>query len=104
MSQEIDPKRQEYWQCTIGPIKRGYIGWGADFPLRQTVKDKFEELFNIVEYKCSSGWGITEELDSIMSRIRCLSITDPSGETLAKIKEALDENTQRLKKNENEIR
>ncbi len=27
---EIDPERQEYWQCTIGPIKRGDLGWGAD--------------------------------------------------------------------------
>jgi hypothetical protein len=91
--EEIDPERQEYWQCTIGPIKRGDLGWGADFPLRQSVKEKFEEVFNTAEYECASGWGITEELDNIMSRIRLLSITDPSGETLAKIKEILDKNS-----------
>ena len=93
---EIDPERPEYWQCTIGPIKRGDLGWGADFPLRKSVKDKFEELFNTVDYNCSSGWGITEELNSIMSRIRLLYITDRSGETLNKIKKALAENSNKL--------
>lgn len=93
---EIDPERQEYWQCTIGPLKKKDLGWGADWPLRQTVKDKFEDVFDTTEYDCASGWGITLELDEIMSKIRLLSITDPSGETLAKIKEALDENTKRL--------
>lgn len=93
---ELDPERQEYWQCTIGPIKRGDLGWGSDFPLRQAVKEKFEELFNTTEYECASGWGITEELNDIISRIGHLSITDPSGETLSKIREALDLNTKRL--------
>ena len=95
---KIDPERLEYWSCTIGPVKRKEIGWGADFPLRQVVKEKFEELFNTSEYSCSSGWGITEELHDIYSRIGNLSITDPSGETLKIIKEALDKNTERLKK------
>lgn len=93
---ELDPERQEYWKCTIGPIKRGDLGWGSDFPLRQAVKEKFEELFNTTEYECASGWGITEELNDIISRIGHLSITDPSGEALSKIKEALDLNTKRL--------
>ena len=93
---EIDPERQEYWKCTIGPVRRKDLGFGADFPLRQAVEDKFENLFDTIEYKCSSGWGITTELDDIMSRISHLSITDPSGETLARIKDILDENTQRL--------
>ena len=60
------------------------------------VKEKFEELFNTDEYECASGWGITEELNDIISRIGHLSITDPSGETLSKIREALDLNTKRL--------
>lgn len=93
---EIDLERPEYWQCTIGPVKRGDLGWGADWPLRQVIKDKFEEVFDTGEYRCSSGWGITDELNDTLSRIRLLSITDPSGETLAKIREALDANTQRL--------
>ena len=97
---ELDPERQEYWQCTIGPIKRGDLGWGADFPLRHVVKEKFEEVFDTDNYECSSGWGITTEFIDIFSRIRLLSITDPSGETLAKIKDVLNKNTQRLKLNE----
>jgi len=97
----IDPERIEYWRCTIGPIKRKEIGWGADFPLRQAVKEKFEEMFDMVEYEMSSGWGTTDELKDVISRIGHLHITDPSGDTLRKIKSALDENTNRLKKLEN---
>jgi hypothetical protein len=88
----IDPERIEWWQCTIGPIKRKEIGWGGDFPLRQAVKEKFEEVFDTIDYEVSSGWGTTHELMEVISSIRNLSITDPSGETLAKIKAALDEN------------
>ena len=91
----IDPERIEWWQCTIGPIKRKEIGWGGDFPLRAAVKEKFEEIFNTIEYEVSSGWGTTDEVKDIISSIRNLSITDPSGETLGRIKAVLDENTTR---------
>ena len=93
----IDPERKEYWKCLIGPITRKQLGWGLDFPLRQGVKERFEEMFGTIEYEISSGWGTTDELRDIYSRIGHLYITDPSGETLRKIKEVLDENTLRLK-------
>jgi hypothetical protein len=95
--QKIDPERKEYWNCVIGPIHRKQLGLGADFQLRQSVKEEFEKIFNTVEYKISSGWGITDELKDIFSRISHLNITDPSGKTLKVIKEALDGNTERLK-------
>lgn len=94
--EKIDPERIEYWKCIIGPIKRKEIGWGADFPLRQAVKEKFEELFNTVEYEMSSGWGTTDELKDVISRIGHLHITDPSGKTLKRIKEVLDKNDKSL--------
>ena len=87
--ENIDPERIEYWECTIGPIKRKQLGWGADFPLRRTVAERFEEIFNTSEYDISSGWGVTDELKTVISSIRNLSITDPSGEKLNKIKEIL---------------
>lgn len=87
----------EYWQCTIGPINKSKIRWGGDSPLREVVEDKFIEVFGEPATRCSSGWGLTPEIEGILSRITMLNITDPSGETLKKIKAALDENTKRLK-------
>lgn len=87
----------EYWQCTIGPINKSKIRWGGDHPLRDAVEDKFIDMFGEPATRCSSGWGLSPELDGILSRIRILESTDPSGETLKKIKTALDENTKRLK-------
>ncbi len=85
----IDPERLEYWHCFIGPIKRKQIGYLSDFSLRRSVDGKFEEIFNTIEYDIWSGWGTTDELRSIISSIGNLSITDPSGEKLNKIKEIL---------------
>jgi hypothetical protein len=93
----IDPERIEYWKCIIGPIKRKELGWGVDFPLRQVVKEKFEEMFDTTEYEISSGWDTTDELKDIYSHIGNLPILDPSGETLKKIKTVLDEETKRRK-------
>ena len=87
----------EYWTCTIGPIDKSKIQWGGDYPLRSAVQDKFIDMFGEQAIRCSSGWGLTPEIEWIISRIRLLEITDPSGETLRKIVEALDENTKRLK-------
>jgi len=93
----IDPEREEYWRCTIGPVKRGKIQFGGDFPLRDVVQDKFIEMFGEQATRCSSGWGLTPEVESVISRITMLNITDPSGETFRKIVDALNENTRRLK-------
>ena len=87
----------EYWQCTIGPIDKSKIQYGGDSPLRAAVEDKFIEVFGEQATRCLSGWGLTSELEGIIRRIRILESTDPSGETLKKIKTALDENTKRLK-------
>lgn len=90
-------EKLEYWTCTIGPIDKNKIQWGGDSPLRDAVEDKFIDMFGEQAIRCSSGWGLTPEIEGILSRIIMLNITDPSGETLRKIVEALDENTKRLK-------
>ena len=92
----IDPERYEYWTCTIGPVQRKSIAYGGDGPLRSAVEDKFIDMFSEQASRCSSGWGLTPEIEGILSRIRMLNSTDPSGETLKKIISALDENTKRL--------
>lgn len=93
----IDPERYEYWTCTIGPVLRKEIQFGGDGPLRDAVEDKFIDMFGEQATRCSSGWGLTSEIEGVLSRIRMLNSTDSSGETLRKIVEALDENTKRLK-------
>jgi hypothetical protein len=93
----IDPERYEYWTCTIGPVQRKEIAFGGDGPLRCAVQDKFFEMFGEQEMRCSSGWGLTPDVEGVLSQIRMLNTTDPSGETFQKIVKALAENTARLK-------
>lgn len=93
----IDPERYEYWTCTIGPVQRNEISFGGDGPLRDAVEDKFIEMFGEQASRCSSGWGLTPVVERVLSQIRMLDTTDPSGETFQKIVKALDENTARLK-------
>ena len=80
---------KEYWQCSIGPIERDKVPFGGDFPLRWTVREKFIEMFGFDAPVCSSGWGVDEKTQSIISRITLLSITDPSGEKLEEISKIL---------------
>lgn len=57
----------EYWFCFIGPVKKKKLGWGADFPLRQAVKDKFHEIFGIKKKTVvASGWGIDRRKYDLM--------------------------------------
>lgn len=56
----------EYWFCTIGPIERESLPQGADFPLRQAVKQSYETLTGSIDYYCASGWGVTEEMAEAM--------------------------------------
>ena len=93
----IDSERYEYWTCTIGPVQRKEIAFGGDGPLRDAVEDRFIEMFGEQASRCSSGWGLTPDVERVLSQIRMLDITDPSGETFQKIVKALDENTARLK-------
>ena len=39
-------KSKQYWFCTIGPVSKEELGWGADGPLRSVVQNKFIELFD----------------------------------------------------------
>jgi hypothetical protein len=85
-----EKEKYEYWFCEIGPVKRSEMQFGADGPLRQKVKNTFEAMFNRDASTCASGWGLTYDIKLILSRIRLLNITDPSGIKLKKIKEILD--------------
>lgn len=86
----MEKEKNEYWNCVIGPVKRSEMSHGADFPLRWIVREKFEEMFGRDADTCSSGWGMDEETRSVCSRVGLLSITDPSGTKMKKIKEILD--------------
>lgn len=72
--------RKEYWHCYIGPVLRSEVPFGGDFPLRQTVKKKFFDMFEIEEgeeFHCYSGWGDSEEKTDLM-----LSLSHHSEEEL----------------------
>lgn len=84
-------EKDEYWNCVIGPAKRSELPSGADFPLRWGVREKFEEIIGRDAAICSSGWGMNEETRSVCSSIGLLSITDPTGYKMSKIKEILDQ-------------
>jgi hypothetical protein len=82
-------KKLEYWFCDIGPIDRNKIGWGADGPLRMAVQNKFIEMFDEQAQRCSSGWGLTEEMKTRLDIISLLPTTDASGNILKQIDEIL---------------
>ena len=84
-------EKDEYWNCVIGPVKRSELPQGADFPLRWAVREKFEEIVGRDAEICSSGWGMDEETKSVCSSVSLLSITDPSGYKMKRIKEILEE-------------
>ncbi len=84
-------EKDEYWFCEIGPAKRSEMQFGADGPLRQRVKNMFEDMFGREADTCASGWGLTYDIKSITSRIRHLHLTDPSGEKLKRINDILNE-------------
>lgn len=90
-------EKLEFWYCIIGAIDRNVVPFGGDSPLREAVEDKFIEMFGEEANKCSSGWGLNLLVESVISQILRLETTDPSGKTLEKIMDALDENTKRLK-------
>jgi hypothetical protein len=82
-------KKLEYWSCKIGPIDRSKVPFGGDYPLRSAVEDRFIEMFGEQAERCSSGWGLTEEMKTRLDIISFLPITDPSGEILKQIDEIL---------------
>jgi len=56
-----EPIDKSYWMCYIGPIDREKLPQGADFPLRQAVKEAYINLTNDNKFICSSGWGNSEQ-------------------------------------------
>lgn len=66
-------KKKEYWMCIIGGVTKDKLGWGADWPLRQAVRDKFIEIFDQPDDVCASGWGIDEERYELLRTIHLKS-------------------------------
>lgn len=74
MAQE--EQKKQYWLCLIGGIAPEKIGWGADFPLRMAVREKYGEMFGEDEDVCASGWGIDEERYNILRDLHMLPTAD----------------------------
>jgi hypothetical protein len=79
---------KQYWFCTIGPVNKKELGYGADGPLRSVVQNKFIKMFGKQAEICGSGWGLTEEMKTRLDIISFLPTTDP--ETLLKIDKLLN--------------
>ena len=97
-------KKEEYWHCQIGPIKRGKVPPGGDYPLRNGVEKVFIKMFGKQAEICSSGWGLTEEMKSRFSMIDHLRYTDPSGKVMEKIDKILNAHQEKLIKIESKIK
>lgn len=54
---EISSGVDEYWSCTIGPVRRFELNEGSDFPIRRAVIQAFEELVGRPALVVFSGWG-----------------------------------------------
>ena len=68
--------KKQYWMCIIGPVDLNkYEGNGADWPLRQSVRDQFNETFGPDEV-CASGWGINEERYQLLRSLHLKSTID----------------------------
>lgn len=62
--------------CMIGPANPNkYRGNGADFPLRQAVRDSFNDIFG-EDQVCASGWGINEERYNLLRAIHLYPTED----------------------------
>jgi len=68
---------KEYWMCIIGGtnLSNKYKGKGADWPLRQAVRNKYNEIFDTDDV-CVSGWGIDEERYKILRNLHLKSTLD----------------------------
>ena len=68
--------KKQYWMCIIGPVDfNKYEGNVADWPLRQSVRDQFNETFGPDEV-CASGWGINEERYQLLRSLHLKSTID----------------------------
>ena len=66
-------KDKQYWMCIIGGVSKEELGWGADGPLRMSVKKKFKEVFDKEDEVCASGWGIDEKLYEVLRSLHLIS-------------------------------
>lgn len=89
---EIIAEDLQYWSCIIGPITKGSLAYGSDFPLRQIVQEKFINMTGEQADHCWSGWGLKEEVASRILSIQNLHITDPTGEKAKAIDKILRSN------------
>lgn len=68
---------KQYWMCMIGPADpTEYKGNGADFPLRNAVRNAFYDMFDPEDDVCSSGWGIDEERYQLLRTIHLYPTED----------------------------
>jgi hypothetical protein len=86
---EIISEDLQYWSCIIGPITKGSLAYGSDFPLRQIVQEKFIDMTGEQADHCWTGWGLKEEVASRILSIQNLHITDPTGEKAKAIDQIL---------------
>jgi hypothetical protein len=65
--------QKQYWMCIFGSTDPDiYKGNGADGPLRQAVRNKYNEIFGN-DNVCASGWGINEERYQLLRDLHMLS-------------------------------
>jgi len=74
----MDKEKKFYWSCLIGgPIDPSkYEGNGADWPLRQAVRDAYIKMFCEDNEVCSSGWGINEERYELLRKVNHIPTSD----------------------------
>jgi len=67
----------EYWHCIIGSAKRSELSFGADYPMRQSVKGVYESITGQSDYTCSSGWGMKQDMVDVINKIQNLKSLSP---------------------------
>jgi hypothetical protein len=60
----------EYYVAIIGPVKRSELPWGADFPMKQPIKQAFYDVVGRDAEHCYSGWGNTQEVVDKINKIQ----------------------------------
>lgn len=63
---------QEYWFCIIGSTTRDKLPFGADGLLRQSVKNTYEKMTDDIDYTCSSGWGMKQDMVDVFQKLQNL--------------------------------
>ena len=71
----------EYWHCILGPVDSSLLSYGADFPLRQAVRETFYDVpaHRDTIVKISSGWGMTQDIVDKIQKIKSDSFMERNG-------------------------